>query len=78
MLCIQLSRALAQLGRLEEARKLAASVQDVAATHSVDVTATAIAGAGAQLLFSLAWSVGDLNNDGQVGKAIEAADTAAN
>lgn len=77
-LCVQLSRALAQLGRLEEARKLAASVQDVAATHSVDVTATAIAGAGAQLLFSLAWSVGDLNNGGQVGKAIEAADTAAN
>jgi len=69
---VQLARGYAETGRLDEARALAASVQGLAATHSTDATATAIAGAGAQLLFSLlGWGEGD------VGKTIEAADTSA-
>ncbi|MEU4603501.1 DUF4365 domain-containing protein [Kribbella sp. NPDC023972] len=72
-LAVQLARAYAEVGRTTEARQLAASVQSIAGTHAEDVTATAVAGVGAQLLFRLLdWGEGDL------GATIEASDTAAN
>lgn len=71
-LAVQLGRAYAEIGRVDEARRLAASVQGIAATHSSDVTATAIAGAGVHLLFGLSdWGERD------VAQVIEAGDTAA-
>lgn len=71
-LCVQLARACAEIGLVDDAKQLAGSVQGIAATHSEDVTATAIAGVGARLLFSVTdWGTGDL------GRAIEASDTAA-
>jgi hypothetical protein len=68
---VQLARAYAEIGRTSEARELAASVQAIAVTNSEDVTATAIAGVGATLLFRLQdWFTGEL------GRTIEASDTA--
>jgi tetratricopeptide (TPR) repeat protein len=74
---IQLARAYAEVGNLEESRQLAGSVLDIAVTHSLDVTATAIAGAGAQLLFGLDWASGRAGSPASMGKTIEAADTAS-
>lgn len=71
-LTVQHARALAEVGRLDEARGEAASVQSLRATQPHDVTATAIAGVGALLLFSISdWGEGDLAN------AVVGADTAA-
>jgi tetratricopeptide (TPR) repeat protein len=71
-LTVQHARALAEIGRLDEARAAAAAVQSLRATYPNDVTATAIAGVGAQLLFSLSrWGEGDL------ARAVVGADTAA-
>lgn len=51
-LTAQYARACAELGRVDDARAAAVGVQRVRATHPGDVTATAIAGAAAALLFN--------------------------
>ncbi len=71
-LSVQYARALAEVGCLEDARAQAAAVQSLRATHPDDVTATALAGVAAQLLFNVSgWKAGDLAG------AIMGADTAA-
>ncbi|WP_345456879.1 DUF4365 domain-containing protein [Actinoallomurus oryzae] len=51
---VHLARALTEVGRVDEARRIAFDVQQIRATHSEDVTATAIAGVAAALLFETA------------------------
>lgn len=71
-LTVQYARALAEVGRLPEAKSHAAGVQSLRATHPDDVTATALAGVAAQLLFGISdWGEGDLAS------AVMGADTAA-
>jgi hypothetical protein len=66
------SRGCAQVGRLDETRLEAIEVQGLRTTHAHDVTATAIAGVGAVLLFDVAgFGQGDLAG------AITGMDTAA-
>jgi hypothetical protein len=50
-LLMQYARASAEVGRIDDARAAAAEVQVIRRLHSDDVTATAIAGASARLLF---------------------------
>jgi hypothetical protein len=50
-LCLQMARAHVEIGHTTEARDLAVRVQQLGTTHADDPTATAIAGAGAILLF---------------------------
>lgn len=58
---VQRARALAEMGRVEEARAEASAVQAVRSTSRHDVTATAISGVAAALLFSTAsWDRRDL------------------
>jgi hypothetical protein len=60
-LIVQRARLLADIGRVEEARADAISVQKVRQTHPEDVTATAIAGVAASLLFNAsAWGERDI------------------
>lgn len=60
-LTVQKARACLELGRVDEARDLAAAVQTLGATDAHDVTATALAGVAAQLLFNTSgWGAGDL------------------
>lgn len=74
-LLVQLARA--QVGRAADVRSLAAAVQAVAATHSDDVTATAIAGVGANILLSLQdWTDQVDAETDALGSAIEGSDTA--
>jgi hypothetical protein len=51
-LIVQHSRACAEVGRVDEARSAALEVQVIRLTHADDVTATAIGGVAAQLLFN--------------------------
>ncbi len=51
-LIVQQARAAAELGRREQARDLAAQAQSIGSTHAEDVTATALAGTAAILLFN--------------------------
>lgn len=51
-LTMQHARACAEVGRLDEARDEALAVQTIRTTHPQDVTATAIAGVAAALLFN--------------------------
>jgi hypothetical protein len=71
-LAVQLARAYVEVGRVDEAKVLAASIQGIARSHADDVTATAIAGAGIRLLFSVT-----AIDDGDLAATIEASDTAA-
>jgi hypothetical protein len=58
---VQHARACAEVGRLDEARTAALDVQKVRMTHPGDVTATALAGVAALLLFSTsAWGQRDV------------------
>ncbi len=69
---IQKARACAELGRIDEARDLAARAQSVGATLTDDVTATALAGVAALLLFNTSdWQTSD------VAAVIAGADTTA-
>jgi hypothetical protein len=68
----QRARALAELGRVAEAREEALAVQAVRTVAPDDVTATAISGVGAALLFNTA-SLGERN----VGSWVEGVDTVA-
>lgn len=69
---IQKARACAELGRIDEARDLAARAQSVGATLADDVTATALAGVAALLLFNTSdWQTSD------VAAVIAGADTTA-
>ncbi len=69
---VQRGRALAEVGRTADARAMAAGVQSVAVTHADDVTATALAGAAAQLLFNTSsWAEAD------VAGLVASSDTAA-
>lgn len=70
-LSVQLARAYLEIGRVDEARSIAASVQGISRTHSSDATATAIAGAGIRLIYSAA----DLC-EGDLAATVEASDTA--
>jgi hypothetical protein len=71
-LTVQHARACAEIGRMEEARAEAAQVQAIRVTNSRDVTATAIAGVAAVLLFNTsAWGQQD------VADVITGMDTAA-
>lgn len=71
-LMVQKARACAEIGRVDDARDLAAQVQVVGASHTDDVTATALAGVAARILFNTG-SVGDRD----VSVAIAGADTVA-
>jgi len=53
-LVVQKARACVEVGRLEEARDLAARAQSVGATSAADVTATELAGVAALVLFNTA------------------------
>jgi len=53
-LTVRYARACMDLGRFDEARVAAETVQTIRLTHAHDVTATAIAGTAALLLFILA------------------------
>ncbi len=57
-LMVQKARACAEIGPVDDARDLAAQVQVVGATQTDDVTATALAGVAARILFNTG-SVGD-------------------
>lgn len=71
-LAVQHARACTELGRLSEARTATVEVQAIRATHADDVTASAIAGAAAELLFtSSSWS------ERSVANLIAGADTTA-
>jgi tetratricopeptide (TPR) repeat protein len=60
-LTVQRARLLADVGRVDEARADAISVQKVRQTHPEDVTATAITGVAAALLFNAsAWGQRDI------------------
>jgi hypothetical protein len=60
-LTVQHARACAEVGRMEEARAEAAQVQAIRVTNTRDVTATAIAGVAAVLLFNTsAWGQRDV------------------
>jgi hypothetical protein len=68
----QRARALVEVGRLEEGRREAAAVQAIRATAGHDVTATAISGVAAVLLFNTAsWDQRDVR------EVIESADAVA-
>jgi Domain of unknown function (DUF4365) len=55
-LTVQLARLFADIGRVDEARASALRVQQICRTHSEDVSATAISGVAAALLFNAsAW-----------------------
>jgi hypothetical protein len=71
-LVVQKARACAEIGRVDDARDLAAQVQGVSATHANDVTATALAGVAARILFNTG-SIGDRD----LSVAIAGSDTAA-
>jgi tetratricopeptide (TPR) repeat protein len=71
-LTMQLARALAEVGRLDEARGLAVRVYGVASRFPNDPTASALAGVAAILLFNTSsWGAHDLQ------QVVRAADTAA-
>lgn len=71
-LSVQNARACREVGRRDEARDLAASVQVISVTHRGDLTATALAGVAASMLFDTsAWELQDLAS------AITGADTTA-
>jgi nuclear transport factor 2 (NTF2) superfamily protein len=71
-LTLQHARMCAEVGRLDEARSQAISVQRIGLTSPDDVTATAIAGAAAELLFNTAaWGQRDVED------VITGGDTAA-
>ncbi len=71
-LIVQHARACAEIGRLDEARAAAVDVQKIRMTHPDDVTATALAGVAAVLLFETsAWGDQDLEG------TIKGGDTAA-
>jgi hypothetical protein len=71
-LACQHARACAEVGRLDEARSVAVDVLNVRVTHPADITATAIAGAAAVLLFNTAtWAQAD------IAEAITGMDTTA-
>ena len=71
-LTLQHARMCAEVGRLGEARAEAISVQKIQVTSPDDVTATAIAGAAAELLFNTStWGQHDIED------VITGADTAA-
>ena len=60
-LVVQFARACVEVGRIENARRAAYDVQQIRVTHSEDVTATAIAGVAAALLFETSeWREEDL------------------
>jgi hypothetical protein len=60
-LMVQHARACAEVGRLTEAREAAVDVQAIRLTHADDITATAIGGVAAELLFDTsAWGEADL------------------
>lgn len=70
-LTVQYARALAETGELQQARNAAVSVQGLRRLHPEDLTAVAIEGVAAQLLFRItAFGSGD------VGQVIRGADTA--
>lgn len=70
-LAVQLARAVAEVGDTQRALQLAASVQGLQYAHPFDVTAIALEGIGARMLFQLSgvW-------DGDVSLAIRGRDTA--
>jgi hypothetical protein len=70
-LTVQLARAVAEVGDTQRALQLAGSVQGLQYAHPFDVTAVALEGIGAQMLFQLSgvW-------DGDVSLAIRGRDTA--
>lgn len=71
-LSVQKARACREVGRRDEARDLAASVQAISVTHKDDLTATALAGVAASILFEVStWEQQD------VASAITSADTTA-
>lgn len=71
-LSVHHARACADIGRLDEARAAAVDVQKIRTTHPDDVTATALAGVAAVLLFETsAWGDQDLEG------TIKGGDTAA-
>jgi hypothetical protein len=75
-LSVQKARACAEIGRLDEARDLAARAQAIGVIHADDVTATAVSGAAAIVLFETStWGQGDVVSF--IGGAIAGADTAA-
>jgi HEAT repeat protein len=60
-LTMQVARACAELGQVDEARRHTYDIQQIRTTHSDDVTATAIVGVAVTLLFELAaWDEEDL------------------
>nr|WP_246222597.1 DUF4365 domain-containing protein [Phytoactinopolyspora limicola] len=70
---LQHARACAEIGRVDDARATAIDIQQIRVTHPEDVTASAIAGAAAVLLFNVsAWRTKD------VADVITGMDTAAN
>lgn len=70
-LTVQYARALAETGELQQARNAAVSVQGLRRLHPEDLTAAAIEGVAAQLLFRItAFGSGD------VGQVVRGADTA--
>jgi len=71
-LTVRYARACMDLGRFDEARVAAETVQTIRLTHAHDVTATAIAGTAALLLFILA----DLGT-GNTAAAVSGMDTTA-
>lgn len=71
-LIVQKARACVEVGRLEEARDLAAQAQSIGATSAQDLTATALAGVAALILFN---SAGIARPD--VAAVITGADTTA-
>ena len=59
---LQMARASAEIGLLLEARNVAAEVQAIRVTHPNDLTASAIAGTAARLIFATsAWGHGDVS-----------------
>jgi len=72
-LLVQHARACAEVGRVSDAQAAAIEVQKIRLSHAEDVTATAIAGAAAQLLFTTTqWTERDVAN------VIVGGDTTAN
>ena len=71
-LTLQHARACVEIGRIDEARSVAVAVQTIRSTAPNDVTATAIAGVAAVLLFNTS-ALGERD----VADAITGADTAA-
>ncbi|MGY1793074.1 DUF4365 domain-containing protein [Geodermatophilus sp. SYSU D00525] len=71
-LTIQKARAYAEIGEPKEARDIAARAQAIGSTHAEDVTATALAGVAALLLFN---NSGSLQSD--VSAVIAGSDTTA-